>query len=160
MPQGESPSSTSELTTLQLIADELGREITEVNQRQANAITRAAIVLAAAGVTLFIPIGDGLGVLELLMNICAAISSIAAIVTISYWKSNVVELNPQLIAQYSSSNPSVLFERIINDRMTELSASINDMNKKALWATISISFLAASWALNLANSLSCSIISK
>lgn len=134
-----------ETLTLEIIAAEISREISETNQKQANSITRASIVLAAAGISLFVPFTMRPAPFISLSILLAALSASFALVAISYWKSRGTIYTKELVQAYSSATPEQVLEKLVSDLLTELNASVRDLGRKTKWARVSLWLLSASW---------------
>ncbi|MCS3442205.1 hypothetical protein [Microbacterium phyllosphaerae] len=146
---------------ISMISAEIDRELADVAARQANAVTRASIVLAAAGVSLFATVTSDLGVsaIPTLLSLLSACLSLAAV---RYWKSDAEKIDLAQIKALLKATPVDAHWRLIDDKYTELQAARSDLSKKAgylRWATVALltawvsavairflSSLAAAWA--------------
>lgn len=154
-PHKDSLQPVAELRSLELLAGELEREIADVNQRQANALTRASIILAAAGLTLFLPFGSNLQLLQLVSMLLAAGSAGTAIFSIAYWQSRGMKFTKDAVDKYQTAKPEVIAKQLIQDRLVELESVSKDLTKKSKLVVVSLWLLGGSWLLHFAGTIAC-----
>lgn len=126
--------------TLALINGELDRELGDNAQRQSNALTRASIILAAAGATSALASGSG----AIVSAVLAGTATVVCLVAIFLWNSKAVILNEDRVGDWIEQKPSELSERIILDKLKELERGRRDLDLKnrAVAAGIGLSVLA------------------
>lgn len=126
--------------TLALINSELDRELGDNAQRQSNALTRASIILAAAGATSALASGGG----ALFAAVLAGAATVVCLVAMFLWNSKAVILNEDRVGDWIVQRPSELSERIILDKLKELERGRRDLDLKnrAVAAGIGLSVLA------------------
>lgn len=130
---------------LALVSSELDRQLESVSTRQANALTRASIVLAAAGVTAFTAAGPLLGwnSVPTLFSLLSALLSIRAI---GYWKSSAVQLRRSHVKPLLEATPYDVIWRQVIDKFTELDATRADLDRKTNYLAGALSMLVLAWA--------------
>lgn len=133
---------------LVVISAELDRQLANVSSRQANAVTRASIVLAASGVTVFVAptLTFGWGLVPALFSLISAGLALGAI---RLWRSQAARLDRNLVASWLHFTPAHLQWRVLLDKLDELAATQDDLNRKNEYFTASTHFLVASWVLSL-----------
>jgi hypothetical protein len=126
--------------TLALVNGELDRELSDNAQRQSNALTRASIILAAAGATSALASGTG----ALVAAVLAGTATVACIVAMFLWNSKAVMLDKDRVGDWIIQEPSALSERIILDKLKELDQGRRDLDLKnrAVAAGIGLSVFA------------------
>lgn len=132
------------LPQLQLVAAEVDRELDSLSGRQANAVTRASIVLAAAGVTAFSSITGNLtwALAPALLSLVSAILSLAAV---RYWKSKAVQLMRPQVASYLKASPYDATWRMVADKFDELYAARDDLDRKRKFLRAATAALVLAW---------------
>ncbi|PZR03427.1 MAG: hypothetical protein DI536_36025 [Archangium gephyra] len=127
--------------TLALISGELDRELADNAQRQSNALTRASIILAAAGATSAIASGSG----ALAAAVLAGAATVACLVAMFLWNSKAVILNGDRVGDWIVQKPAVLSERIILDKLKELDRARRDLDLKNRAVAAGIGFSVLAW---------------
>lgn len=132
------------IAQLALVAAELDREIESVATRQANAVTRASIVLAAAGVTAFSVDSSNLGwsLVPAVLSLASAFLSLAGI---RYWKSSAVQLKRGHVKAYLDASPYDAQWRLVSDKFDELDAAKVDLERKAKYLRYAVLALVLAW---------------
>lgn len=129
---------------LTLVSMELDRQLSNVSVRQANALTRASIVLAAAGVTAFSFVASLLG-WSLVPTVFSLLSALLSIKAIGYWKSNVVQMRRSHVGPHLEATPYDLLWRQVIDKFDELDAARADLDKKMNYLAGALGMLVFSW---------------
>lgn len=131
---------------LSLISAEVDRQLADVAVRQSNAITRASIILAAAGVSVFAAIDPQR---ELWMSaVPTGLSLIAALVSLAglrYWKSNGTESTVSRVQALMAASVIDTQWSLLNDKHKELFAARRDMKRKSKYVRWSTVLLIAAW---------------
>ena len=129
---------------LALISSELDRQLSNISTRQANALTRASIVLAAAGVTAFAFTTSLLG-WSSVPTAFSLLSAFLSIKAIGYWKSSAVQSRRSHVAAYLKVSAYDLLWRQVIDKFDELDAAKADLDKKMNYLAGALGMLALSW---------------
>lgn len=132
------------MAQLELVAAELDRELESVAGRQANAVTRASIVLAAAGVTAFSVTSSSLG-WSLVPAVLSLMSACLSLAAIRYWKSNAVQLKREHVKAYLAASPYHALWRLVADKFKELDAAKSDLERKAKYLRYAVLALVLAW---------------
>lgn len=140
----EGSSRPVPIAQLKLVAAELDRELSNVSARQANAVTRASIVLAAAGVTAFSVVSTFLG-LALVPASFSLISAFLCLAAIRYWRSKAIQLKRAHVAPYLDASPYDLLWRQVIDKFIELDAARSDLKKKSKYLRAATAMLVLAW---------------
>lgn len=131
---------------LSLISSEVDRQLADVATRQSNAITRASIILAAAGVSVFAAIDPQR---ELWMSaVPTGLSLTAALVSLAglrYWKSNGTESSAARVQALMAASVIDAQWSLLNDKHKELFAARRDMQRKSRYVRWSTVLLIAAW---------------
>jgi hypothetical protein len=132
------------LDQLALVSSELDRQLDNVSTRQANALTRSSIVLAAAGVTAFTTTGPLLGwnTVPTLFSLLSALLSIRAI---AYWRSSAVQTRRKHVAALLGATPYDLMWRQVIDKFVELDAARDDLDRKTNYLAGALAMLIIAW---------------
>jgi len=141
---GDSRRDDDAIALLQLISSEIDREIENTSNRQANAVTRASIILAAAGITAFSTTHSSLwlSIVPVFLSFTSALLSLAGI---RYWKSKSVQLTQGRIAKYIKSDIKSVQWRLMDDKFRELQAARNDLDKKTKFLRWAVASLVLAW---------------
>lgn len=138
------PKPGESMEQLLLVSAELDRELANLSTRQANAVTRTSIVLAAAGVSAFSIVGSSLG-WSLVPATFSIISAFLCLAAIRYWDSRAVQSKRAHVAAYLASTPYVLLWRQVIDKFDELDAARDDLKKKSNYLAGAVSMLILAW---------------
>lgn len=126
-----------------LVLSELEREKADNAARQANAITRVSIVIAANAIVVLPIFSGGLDLsamtgLQWLIPLAPAVASAAVgFASIHLWRSESFVLTAPLASVWRAGTPSQVRDRIIVDRLHELVKARADLDRKNLlynWA--------------------------
>jgi hypothetical protein len=123
--------------TLELISDEAARQIGDVAQREANAVSRAGFLVAAGGLGGAAAVGVG----DHVATVLAFGSFVCALFAIVLWNSKAVVLTEEMIGLWIPFGPSVLAERILADRAEELRRRRLDLGWKNRFIALSLGLL-------------------
>ncbi|WP_344368627.1 hypothetical protein [Agromyces tropicus] len=126
------------------MAAELDRELESVAGRQANAVTRASIVLAAAGVTAFSVASSSLG-WSLIPAFLSLVSAFLSLAGIRYWKSRAVQLKRAHVKAYLEASPYDAQWRLVADKFDELGAARADLERKTNYLEGAVGMLVLAW---------------
>lgn len=144
--EAEAEAQSASLEKLALISSEVDRQLADVATRQSNAVTRASIILAAAGVSVFAAIDPGR---ELWMSaVPTGLSLIAALVSLAglrYWKSNGTESSAARVQALMAASVVDAQWSLLNDKHKELFAARRDMKRKSTYIRWSTVLLIAAW---------------
>ncbi len=132
------------MSQLALVSAELDRQLANVSARQANAVTRTSIVLAAAGVTAFAVVGSSLG-WSFVSTFFSLVSSFLCLRAIRYWKSNAAQLKRTHVAPLLKASPYDVLWRQVSDKFDELDAARSDLERKSNLFTGAVSMLVLAW---------------
>lgn len=131
---------------LSLISSEVDRQLADIATRQSNAITRASIILAAAGVSVFAAIDPQR---ELWMSaVPTGLSLIAALVSLAglrYWKSSGTESTVARVQVLMAASVVDAQWSLLNDKHKELFAARRDIKRKSQYVRWSTVLLIAAW---------------
>jgi hypothetical protein len=127
-----------------LISAELDRELASVSARQANALTRASIVFAAAGVSAFALVSPLLG-WSLVSTFLSVLSAFLCLAAIRYWSSRGVNMKRGQVGDYLKASPYDLLWRQVSDKFDELYAARSDLEKKANYIDGAVGMLVLAW---------------
>jgi hypothetical protein len=132
------------IAQLELISAELDRELSNISTRQANAVTRASIVLAAAGVTAFTVVSTSLG-WSLVPAFFSLLSAFLCFEAIRYWKSKAVQIKRAQVSAFLTSTHYVLLWRQVIDKFEELDAARTDLDRKSNYLSGAVGMLILAW---------------
>lgn len=141
------PSGTPSepLAQLELISAELDRELSNVSSRQANAVTRASIVLAAAGVTAFSIVSESSLGWSTVPAFFSLLSAFLCFEAIRYWKSKAVQMRRAHVAPYLKATSYALLRRQVRDKFDELDAARADLERKSNFLSGAVGMLVIAW---------------
>ncbi len=140
----ETASETQPLAQLRLVAAELDRQLASQSARQANALTRISVVLAAAAVTAFTQVSDLLG-WSLVPALFSLTSAFLCFAGMRYWKSFAMAYTPELLDPYLGASEYRLLDRQVKDKFYELAASKKDLQRKSNLMQGAMAMLLAAW---------------
>jgi len=132
------------IAQLEMVLAEVDRELQDLAGRQASAISRASVVLAAAGVTAFAPITADLG-WALAVSFFSVVSAGFAVASIRYWPSKAARLARHDVAAYLRADPYHVQWRLTKDKFTELYAARRDLDRKANLVEGAVVMLLLAW---------------
>ena len=133
------------MVQLQLISAELDRELSSLAGRQANAVTRASIVLAASGVTAFSVISTTSLGWSTVPAFFSLLSAFLCFEAIRYWKSRAVIMQRSFVAPYLRVAAYQLLRRQVRDKFEELDAARYDLDRKSNFLSGAVGMLVLAW---------------
>jgi len=132
------------LAQLRLISEELDRQLSNISVRQANAVTRSSIVLAAAGVTAFSNVSQSLG-WSLVPVAFSVMSAGLSLASIHYWTSSATQFRRSFVKPYLGASEYGLLWRQVMDKFEELDAVTADLDRKTNRVQGAVAMLIAAW---------------
>lgn len=132
------------LDQLRLVSAELDRELADLAVRQANAITRSSIILAAAGVTGFTSAGGQL-ILSAAPAFLSLASAVLAFAAIRYWPSRAIKMKRSHVKSYLDTTAYLLLWRQLADKFDELDMARRDLKRKTRFLTFATVALLLAW---------------
>lgn len=112
--------------------------------REANALTRCAIILAASGVTAVAQVTVN-GVGGVVLSAISLIAAFAGLAGVMLYKSRAVVLTNERVAAWLARAPDDVADRLLADKMAELERARRDLQTTNRWVMIGLAILAASW---------------
>lgn len=107
-------------------------------------------MLAATSITAIVQAASpgefGPETLSIVLNILAGLSSLAAV---RLWKTKALTVEASDLRGWMSVDPGALRERLLADKLDELSHARGDLTKKNHWVGLSFRFLVGAWVLSL-----------
>ena len=137
-------ASADPVAQLSLVMAELDRELDSVAGRQANAVTRASITLAAAGITAFSIVSSSLG-WSLVPAFFSLVSAFLSLAAIRYWKSQAMQLKRADVRSFLNAPIYAAQWRMVSDKFDELDAARTDLDRKTNYLEGAVSMLVLAW---------------
>lgn len=132
------------LEQLRLSSEEIDRELASVSARQSNAVTRASIVLAAAGISAFADVGTSLG-WNLVPATFSAVSALLCLLAIRYWTSEASQIRTDDVKRFLKKTEYEVMWRLVADKYAELQAARADLERKADLVEGAVGMLILAW---------------
>ncbi|GGR27438.1 hypothetical protein ACFOE1_06300 [Agromyces mediolanus] len=129
----------------ELLLEELRRQLSDVASRQANAITRASIILAAAVAITAIEFTSAPNVWMVGPVLLAVASAIPGFAAIWLWKSQANVITVQHIREFRTFPADAVRTSFINDLQVELDAARRDLRRKNKAVQVALLLLVTAW---------------
>ncbi|WP_314094767.1 hypothetical protein [Microbacterium foliorum] len=144
--EAEAAAERAESEKLSLVSAEVDRHLADVATRQSNAITRASIILAAAGVSVFATVDPRqdlwMTALPTGLSFAAALVSLAGL---RYWKSDAAQSSLARVQALMAATVVNAQWSLLNDKHKELFAARRDLKWKSRFVRWSTVLLVAAW---------------
>lgn len=131
-----------------LIEQEVTRELADNLQRQVNAVSRASVILAAAGITGVVQVaGSSTSIWDAIVSVLAFVAAACAIVSIVFRTTKFVRMRYSTIDRWVEARPEALTERLVASKMRELVAARGDLAFKNYWLRAALVLMTLGWAI-------------
>lgn len=140
------PSPALPMEQLQILGAELNRQLSENTTHQNLLITRALVLVGAAGLSLSLwDRSDPMGWYGLAGTIAAVLAAAFGLAALWLWRSPAPVTTPSIIAQRLAADPYSVLYATVMDLSKTVMQRVGDVRRKARFVTIGFVLMVLAW---------------
>lgn len=130
---------------IDLASAEIDRGLADNLGRQANAVSRSSIVVAASGVTGVVQLTSSQSWPSIIVFVLAIVTAGVGLSATSLWNSKAVKVTDTAIREWISREPTDVRQALVRDKLRELYRARADLDRKNSRISWAYGFLIVTW---------------